>query len=412
MSWNHDLDLWVSDSSTQAFSTANHYLAGTQPLPGVICDTMVVALSSKISAHTRLRRLSSLPQASAVVTASKVGWGVVETAAQGDCGIDAMAIHARRERTEAVWQDVRDDLTGAIVSVIEDEDWQDAFQACQEGRAGASQVPVGKLPPPTPSALVASSASVAPPASVTAWTADEFFNVESFQMMRAVAASVGTSACAPSSPPPWPPLSSPPPLPPPSSPPPLSPPLSPQPLLAPLGNSADVTQAASVSDTSALACATSASVSEAVAVIVEHVAAVEDKSSDKPWIPFHEHLRTMADNDERNKLTTDYFRYTEAEAIYNAKHPRPKTRKIEDPRREYRGTKRRHALAMGEASEAWRKTPQGASSKAVLKEFSVTNGALQNDILFDVLGCCGCRDLPTGVVTHVWLAWFVLRCSV
>ena len=120
----------------------------------------------------------------------------------------------------------------------------------------------------------------------------------------------------------------------------------------------------------------------------------------------------MADNDERNKLTTDYFRYKEAEAIYNAKHPRPKTRKIEDPRREHRGTKRRHALAMGEAFEAWRKTPQGASSKAVLKEFSVTNGALQNDILFDVLGCCGCRDLSTGVVTHVWFAWFVLRCSV
>ena len=82
---------------------------------------------------------------------------------------------------------------------------------------------------------------------------------------------------------------------------------------------------------------------------------------------FAEYLRGIDDVEERGKLACDYFRYKEAEAKWISENPSPKKRKSEAPSREYRCTRRRQNLAIGEAYLTWLRSPAGKASTAPLK---------------------------------------------
>ena len=336
--WNRDLNRWCGESAESLYSRSNHFLIGTlhPPPPSAI---------------------ASLPLEAIEVAASKVGWGVLTTVAQGDCGIDAMAYHSGRARVEESWDDIREDLAGAILSLCENVDWQDAFETCQEGRQGGVMVPV-----------IDKSMIGLLEQGPEAFSAEQFFNVDESALVASIAASVAESstiaiyetmavveAPAPT-------------------------------LLQPCGlavepvvDEASVPESsvpeASVPEASApeASLVSSASVTDAGLAaeggptkLVEQCAVGEGAEASVPR-SFVEHLRTMDDSEQRAQLASDYFRFKEAEAKWNSDHPRPQKRKIDTPRREYRFSKRRQQLAMGEAYSKWLRSPVGQTSKAPLK---------------------------------------------
>ena len=375
--WNRDLNRWCGESAESLYSRSNHFLIGTlhPPPPSAI---------------------ASLPLEAIEVAASKVGWGVLTTVAQGDCGIDAMAYHSGRARDAESWDDIREDLAGAILSLCENVDWQDAFETCQEGRQGGVMVPV-----------IDKSMIGLLEQGPEAFSAEQFFNVDESALVASIAASVAESSpiaiyetmAAVEAPAPTV----------------LQPcglavePVvdeasvaesstiviyetmavveAPAPtLLQPCGlavepvvDEASVPEAsvpeASVPEASApeASLVSSASVTDAGLAaeggptkLVEQCAVGEGAEASVPR-SFVEHLRTMDDSEQRAQLASDYFRFKEAEAKWNSDHPRPQKRKIDTPRREYRCTRHRQQLAMGEAYSKWLRSPVGQTSKAPLK---------------------------------------------
>ena len=364
VSWDHDLVDWCCEGRFNG----NHYLIG-MPSDASPSET-----------------LAGLPKTSARVVASTVGWGVKKTIAQGDCGIDAMSFHANRERCPAVWQDIRDNLAAVIMSVTDREDWQDAFQACQEGRDGlvVSEWLLSEPLPAAPLALVA-PASAAPASAVFSaetWSVGPAGRSSSSSLhdhwVKKIQkwSSFTTGSLAPSTSPPLPAVeyanasasslvavgAS-----------------STSDLCSASGVGADLCSAsvvgASATDANSvvvsLADGSAASVKGAVSSVVDALAsALQNRSVvPRPWMSFVQHLRTMTDIDQRNLFTTDYFKYKYAEARYEVENPRPLKRKAEDPRREHRATKRRFALATGDAYKKWRESPEGKSSNAPLQDF-------------------------------------------
>ena len=69
---------------------------------------------------------------SAHFQADRAGWRLRSTAAQGDCGIDAMAYWENRPRTADSWLEIRQEIAGAMITLAKDPDWQDAFETCQD----------------------------------------------------------------------------------------------------------------------------------------------------------------------------------------------------------------------------------------------------------------------------------------
>lgn len=100
-----------------------------------------------IGDKSRKAKIGARPWAkSAHVQADKAGWRLLETAAQGDCGIDAMAFWENRTRTEATWCEIRQELAAAMMSVSNDAAWQDAFVTCQESLHGGAAALAASAP--------------------------------------------------------------------------------------------------------------------------------------------------------------------------------------------------------------------------------------------------------------------------
>ena len=374
--WNRDLNRWCGESAESLYSRSNHFLIGTlhPPPPSAI---------------------ASLPLEAIEVAASKVGWGVLTTVAQGDCGIDAMAYHSGRARDAESWDDIREDLAGAILSLCENVDWQDAFETCQEGRQGGVMVPV-----------IDKSMIGLLEQGPEAFSAEQFFNVDESALVASIAASVAESstiaiyetmavveAPAPT-------------------------------LLQPCGlavepvvDEASVPEAsvpeASVPEASApeASLVSSASVTDAGLAaeggptkLVEQCAVGEGAEASVPR-SFVEHLRTMDDSEQRAQLASDYFRFKEAEAKWNSDHPRPQKRKIDTPRREYRCTRRRQQLAMGEAYSKWLRSSVGQTSKSPLKVICPSSFFLLRTNI------CDLRILTSYVRTYMIKQHLKLWCS-
>ena len=143
-------------------------------------------------------------------TCARLGYMVMSTVSNGDCGIDCMSVILNRHRPPRFFDGLRCQLAKYMTSVADDEQWQDAFGACQE-----------HMPMPGPRKWV----SLAKERSALDLTISLSGNVPS----AAQPGQAPTSASKPGSdeadkaskpilPPPLPPPADPPPLPPPADP--------------------------------------------------------------------------------------------------------------------------------------------------------------------------------------------------
>ena len=90
----------------------------------------------------------------AAFAAGKVGWRVKETEAKGNCGVDAMTYSDnKRERNEASFKALRDELSKCMTDISTHDLWHDCFKACQE----AKLKPKVAHPKPSSSTLASSS---------------------------------------------------------------------------------------------------------------------------------------------------------------------------------------------------------------------------------------------------------------
>ena len=106
--------VWYSVEGRTNEVTVNHYVIG------ILCDGVVSA-----------PRRPTVGKAMAIRAAMSVGWTLKATNTTGDCGIDAMAHHSGAVRNRAVFQNIRDELSAALLERCEQPAWQDAFVACQ-----------------------------------------------------------------------------------------------------------------------------------------------------------------------------------------------------------------------------------------------------------------------------------------
>ena len=128
--------VWYSVEGRSNEVTVNHYVIG------ILCDGVVSAL-----------RRPTVGKAMAIRAAMSVGWTLKATNTTGDCGIDAMAHHSGAVRNRAVFQNIRDELSAALLERCEQPAWQDAFVACREhdpsaGPAGPADAAAGGMGPP------------------------------------------------------------------------------------------------------------------------------------------------------------------------------------------------------------------------------------------------------------------------
>ncbi|MFM7984399.1 MAG: hypothetical protein ACKPKO_34250, partial [Candidatus Fonsibacter sp.] len=77
-----------------------------------------------------------------------LGYIMLPTVEQGDCGLDAMAFWDGAERTDKTWKALRLELAGALEACAEDPRWQVALAACGEVTAGVAIAASVKQPGP------------------------------------------------------------------------------------------------------------------------------------------------------------------------------------------------------------------------------------------------------------------------
>ena len=221
----------------------NHYVIGL-PLKGF---AHVPGDEPKVSAGQPLRAVSI-----------RAGFGIVETQAAGDCGIDVMCYHRGTGRGALAFRGVRSKLAAFIRERVDDEVWQDVFRTCCEDDTWNPIVPSASVKlssssskPPTKKAKLAawfahpydlkagklSSSSSKPPTSLASGPVAKPLASPQGALVETVDESLlhlpAFQCSLLDSPRPLPPPDSPPLLPPPDSPPPLPPPDGPQPLPPP-----------------------------------------------------------------------------------------------------------------------------------------------------------------------------------
>ena len=95
-----------------------HYVIGA-PLPGK--EILHAASVDPVSGSESLRAVCL-----------RLGFGILETQAAGDCGTDTMCFHTGTPRNAAEFKKVRAQLSAFIESRSGDAAWQECFQACGE----------------------------------------------------------------------------------------------------------------------------------------------------------------------------------------------------------------------------------------------------------------------------------------
>ena len=97
---------------------------------------------------------------------SCAGWTFKSTVADGNCALDCMAYFQGLGRTAAVWEELREELATFMISVSEVQEWQEAFDACQEFSPESETA--SSLPEVGDVSFVSALASTAPAASAAA----------------------------------------------------------------------------------------------------------------------------------------------------------------------------------------------------------------------------------------------------
>ena len=108
--------LLAVDTSDEAKVEFSHYVIGRR------CRWDVPVSTGRVGSDVALRPVCLA-----------LGVAVLETQSLGDCGVDAMCFHRGEARTPACFKRVRLDLAKYMRSVVEDENWQICFQACEGG---------------------------------------------------------------------------------------------------------------------------------------------------------------------------------------------------------------------------------------------------------------------------------------
>jgi hypothetical protein len=107
--------------------TSNHFMIGC-----------LIAGRAEISLSDVLPHKSSTIAQAAWMDAKDAGWALKETAANGDCGIDAMAYHEGLPRCSKSWLKLRNEIANFMRLVADSAPWQAAFELCAEDGRGAS----------------------------------------------------------------------------------------------------------------------------------------------------------------------------------------------------------------------------------------------------------------------------------